>query len=43
MAKSRINLDKLVDYAHRMKMASIIRQLGFVLETLTHASGAAEA
>jgi len=34
MAKSRINLDKLVDYAHRMKMASIIRRLGFVLEIL---------
>ena len=34
MAKSRINLDKLVDYAHRIKMASIIRRLGFVLETL---------
>jgi predicted transcriptional regulator of viral defense system len=34
MAKSRANFDKLVDYAHRMKIAAIIRRLGFVLETL---------
>jgi predicted transcriptional regulator of viral defense system len=34
MAKSRVNFDKLIDYAHRMKIASIIRRLGFVLETL---------
>jgi predicted transcriptional regulator of viral defense system len=34
MAKSRINVDRLVEYAHRMKVAAIIRRLGFVLETL---------
>jgi predicted transcriptional regulator of viral defense system len=34
MAKSRANFDKLVDYAHRMKIAAIIRRMGFVLETL---------
>jgi predicted transcriptional regulator of viral defense system len=34
MAKSRVNFDKLVDYAHRMKIVAIIRRMGFVLETL---------
>ncbi len=34
MAKSRVNFDKLVGYAHRMKIAAIIRRMGFVLETL---------
>jgi predicted transcriptional regulator of viral defense system len=34
MGKSRINLEKLVDYARRMNTDATIRRLGFVLETL---------
>jgi predicted transcriptional regulator of viral defense system len=34
MAGSRLNLTKLIAYSHQLQRASVIRRLGFVLETL---------
>lgn len=34
MAGSRLNLTRLIAYSHQLQRASVIRRLGFVLETL---------
>ncbi|MGH8325361.1 MAG: type IV toxin-antitoxin system AbiEi family antitoxin domain-containing protein [Steroidobacteraceae bacterium] len=34
MARSRLALDKLLTYAHELRRGSVIRRLGFLLETL---------
>lgn len=37
-AQSRLSLDKLLAYAHELRRGSVVRRLGFVLETLGLAS-----